>query len=63
MRIKCRGYEGILLSLESDVNIIRVIAGERVRQIRYKIFVSIDDRTGAVLEDVTDSEIEVIHED
>lgn len=62
MRIKVRGYEGILVELDSACDILRDATREMVRVIRYCVTIICDDNATVKLDRVNPSEIEVINE-
>lgn len=62
MRIKVRGYEGILVEMDSACDIFRDATREMVRVIRYCVTIICDDGATVKLDRVNTSEIEVINE-
>lgn len=62
MRIKVRGYEGVLINLDSVVDIFRDVTQKRVRVIRYCVTIICDDEATVKLDCVKPNEIEVINE-
>lgn len=60
MKAKVRGYEGIILYLDSTVNAVRDYLGNVVRAIRYQIVILCDDGAKVELADVSPEEIEVL---
>lgn len=60
MRIKVRSYKGLLVELDSVVDIRRDIARNAVRIIRYQVAILCDDGAEITLRDVAPNEIEVL---
>lgn len=62
MRIKARSYEGIVLELDGDVQVLRDYTREIVRVIKYRVVILCDDGAKVELTDVAPKEIEVVNE-
>lgn len=62
MRIKARSYEGIVLELDGDVQVMRDYTREIVRVIKYQVVILCDDGAKVELTDVAPKEIEVVNE-
>lgn len=62
MRIKARSYEGIVLELDGDVQVLRDYTREIVRVIKYQVVILCDDGAKVELTDVAPKEIEVVNE-
>lgn len=63
MRIKVRGYNGILIELDSCCDILRNVRGERVRVIHYCVTIACDDGATVKIDRVKSSEIEVVNDE